>query len=160
MIWMKHKELRDNVDPELLDVYDRHKDEFFEIKDSPVTQTGKLKLEGLFDEAYVRCLKCYSLWSGDESLKRCKGISRRSTEKLARTDFHTDRLDDPEPKIANWKLGATRGLEMAMSVETRRLPQKVNYKRRCLVSENQMFLTRRMNDFSPLQSSHHSFPLA
>ncbi len=40
--------MRENVRPELLDVFDRYTETMFEVADEDVCQNGKLKTEGYF----------------------------------------------------------------------------------------------------------------
>lgn len=134
MLWLYSSNLRDNVRPELLSVFDRYSDTMLDKNpNTDFPQSGKMKTEGYYEEAYVRCLKCYSLWTANTAVKRCKGIIRRATEALDRHHFGGKLPGDSEPMVASWSLNASRGLEMTMSVKTRRLPQRVNFKRETLV---------------------------
>lgn len=132
---MRHRALRDNVRPELRPVFDLHAKALFENMDEDVCQNGKQKLEGVYRGGYFRSTKVYrlldSIGAGDDIL-RCKGTPRSVIRALEPRHFDV-RCKDESEMVAAWALRAQPTLDMGLSVQTRRLPIRINFKRHVIV---------------------------
>ena len=173
MIFVRHRKFEDNLRPEFLRLFERHRNAVLEDADSPWAQNNRLKLEGVFGGSLFTTLKCYTLLpleeegEHEEEVKKTKGIGRVPREKMNRALFSlpppgADASEDSRPLTASWVLRATRGLTMTMHVRTARLPNPTNFKRFCVVTllsirtqRPALFLTV----FLLLQSPHQSYPI-
>ena len=139
-MWLHHPNLRDNVRQEMLPVFDRYFPSMVEDMEQDVAQNGRLKYEGSFKQAFFRTIKMYSLVAPPDaeskSQVRAKGIPAVAAKQLGMQHFNpspTVRGEGGDEIVSAWGLRSTAGLEMSLSVHTRKLPGRVNFKRKALV---------------------------
>ncbi len=90
------------------------------------------------EEGEEEKLRAITTEAADTTVK-CKGIPRISRSVLAREHFNLEGVAEggkpPCVLTAAWRLGSTGGLEMGLSVQSRRIPASVNFKRFTFVRE-------------------------
>lgn len=112
----------------------RNKHKYFEDPDSPLTQAGKLKCEGVFKYGLFRCLKSYYLqpFTSSDPEVRCKGVARVVRDKMTPGDFTTLKTNR---SFTSMHLAPTVGGEMSLQLRSKVMTSAVNVKRRmCQVS--------------------------
>ncbi len=137
--------------PHMRRKYEREKHRIFADPEAQLAPNGLLKEEfkvslllrcletssdGFFqgDQAIIRALKMYFFENSETSqtIVRVKGASMQTHSALSREDFGQN-MD--RPLYANrYKLAATRGHDMSISMDSRKIITAFNSKRRCEVS--------------------------
>ena len=106
--------------------------EIFENPDAVGEQSGKFKIEGVFDFGMFRMSKAYYL-DGEEKVVRLRGIPRRFHKLLDKSKF------EPDPSVnravvRGVKLRPTLGMNMVLVCESRSVSHALNMKRKMIVS--------------------------
>lgn len=122
--------LREVVLPEKLEEFDAKSPQIFEDSASPVTQGGKIKLEGTYARAYIRGVKTYYLQSfadDTSNLAKAKGIPKRIVNQMEAAEFSTAECKN---YYQNMAIAPAPGGGINLVVRARRAIVPLNTKRR------------------------------
>ena len=138
MLFLAREKLEDCVPKELRPVWKRHAGRMFEDENNPGPQNGRLEVEGVFRGGFLRTIKCYRLIpledGEDGQVLRFRSVPRKLAEKLPAATFRAEPPPEGEEEIAtSWRLGPTPTFEMALSMSSRSLGTRINYKRFSMV---------------------------
>ena len=138
---MAHERLEDNVRESMREYFEATRRAVFVDDADDRTPAGKMKLEGVYDSGIFRTNKTYVLTRGSGAREvKCKGMSGQVRREMEEEQFMpaVESLDR-EPIFSNWRLGGVKGGDLSMNVTSKRLPSRLNLKRRTLVSSRDNF---------------------
>lgn len=140
LLSLARPKLRDCVRPEMLTRWDQS--DILVDETSPLSQHGKLKVEGTYRGARFRALKMYRLYPEGRSMDadcdsvdevapaetRCKGVSRRVASQLEDSVFDPRTFNDKRV-VTRTALQPTAGCEMEIIRQSRSMTGPYNFKR-------------------------------
>ena len=136
---------------------------------SEETQAGRLKLEGLFQSGFFRCVKSYVLNpfsdQNDKRVVKSKGVPRPVCEILPNESFHIQprkRKNDDDPQdnmfLHNVALQPTMGEQIVLRVKRRRMANPLNCKR--ILTEVNIPISARVHSIPLIfQNQNNTLPL-
>ena len=104
--------------------------------DSPVQQGGKFRLEATFTSCLIKATKAYDLrgkLDDDPAARRMRSVARR-TQKLLQPHHFGQHPDKQAVVIGHVSLRATKGMEMTIAEEYKKVSHGFNFQRTANVS--------------------------
>jgi hypothetical protein len=140
-------ELSECLRPEYADQWEDIAGYLFEDSNSIYQQSGRFKIEGVFDESYFRSSKAYYLRkkneeAKDEIVRRLRSIPRKHHSALNVSHFGQDPGKNAGV-VRSLAMGPTMGLQILMTVQGKSLSKAYNMTRFMTVSSNLHCYVRR-----------------